>query len=266
MDPMTTPTGPSSGALHPRSSQHQADRSTSNAQQGDTPAHATVLSNDQVVRLRERLLRWGRANFQVYPWRAESDPWLSLVAEFLLQRTRASQVQSVYLELRQKFPTAESLAASGTQGVRALTDRLGLHWRGPLLVEVAKRVALRGGRPPETLEELRKLPGVGGYTAGAWLSLHRGRRMPIIDANVCRWLSRVTGLPYNRDPRHVRWVKDLAGRLTPRRAFRAYNYAILDFTMTICIPRNPQCPVCPLRPDCLYGLRVAPIQTIGRPR
>lgn len=106
------------------------------------------------------------------------------------------------------------------------------------------------------MEELTKLTGVGAYTAAAWLSLHRGKRAVIIDANVCRWLSRMTGLPYNRDPRGLRWVQDLAERLTPRRAFRDFNYAVLDFTMTVCTPRNPACATCPLVSDCRHGLRV----------
>jgi A/G-specific adenine glycosylase len=106
--------------------------------------------------------------------------------------------------------------------------------------------------PPETMAELLMLPGVGMYTAAAWLSLHRGKRAVIIDANVARWLSRLTGLPYNRDPRHVRWVQELADHLTPRRAFRDYNYAVLDFTMSVCAPR-PRCDVCPVLSDCWYG-------------
>ena len=214
---------------------------------------ARLLGDDQVGRIRKRLLKWGRANFKLYPWRTEADPWLSLVAEFLLQRTRASQVDPVYRELRCKFPTARSLAVAGEGAARILTNRLGLHWRGPLLLKVARHVAQSGGRPPEALALLRELPGIGPYTASAWLSLHRGHRMTIIDSNVCRWLSRVTGLPYNRDPRHVKWVKELMDCLTPKRVFRDFNYALLDFTMTICVPRTPKCFACPLRTDCRHG-------------
>lgn len=214
---------------------------------------SAIVTEEWILRIRRRLLRWGRANYVPYAWRTEADPWLSLVAEFLLQRTRAAQVEPVFRGLRQHYPTAASLAAGGTRAVGALTDRLGLHWRGPLLIVVAKQVAQSGGQPPETLEGLRRLPGVGAYTAAAWLSLHRGRRMSIVDSNVSRLLSRVTGLPYNRDPRNVRWVNELAERLTPERCFRDYNYAVLDFTMTTCVMRKPKCAVCPLRQDCVWG-------------
>jgi A/G-specific adenine glycosylase len=216
-------------------------------------AESEPLTGTQIATIRQRLLRWGRANFKQYPWRAERDPWLSLLAEFLLQRTRASQVEAVFLILRERFPTADSLRRAGLSEVSDLIGRLGLHRRGPLLLRIAETVADRGGSPPETMAELRSLNGIGMYTAAAWLSLHRNKRAPIIDANVARWLSRMTGLPYNRDPRHVRWVKALAERLTPARAFRMFNYAVLDFTMRICVPRHPRCDACPLRNDCLYG-------------
>lgn len=211
------------------------------------------LSEVECARVTRRLLRWGRRNFKDFPWRFEDDPWLTLVAEFMLQRTRAVQVVPVFNEFCQRFPTAENLVHAGDEVARDITDRLGLHWRGPLLVELARKVAALGGAPPESMDELRAFTGVGMYTAASWLSLHRGIRAVIIDANVARWLSRMTGLPYNRDPRHVRWVQELAERLTPRRSFRDYNYAVLDFTMTICVPRRPRCDVCPVCADCLHG-------------
>lgn len=212
-----------------------------------------ILDDRTVRRVRERLLRWGRANFRHYPWRDETDPWLTLVAEFLLQRTRASQVVEVFLECRERYPTPEALVGAGPAAAGALTGRLGLHRRGPMLADIARTV-IRDGLP-RNMDALLRLPGVGMYTAGAWLSLHRGQRAVIIDANVARWLSRMTGLPYNRDPRHVRWVRDLADRLTPTRVFRDYNYAVLDFTMGVCSPRSPLCDHCPFHHAPCGGFR-----------
>lgn len=210
----------------------------------------------RIARVRRRLLRWASENYQSYIWRDEPDPWLALLAEFLLQRTRARQVERVFSEVRESYPTAASLAEAGPEAATAIMAGLGLYWRGPLLHGVAVAVAEAGGYPPEDLEELRRLVGVGPYTSAAWLSLHRGKRAVIVDANVARLLARLTGREYPRDPRHVRWVKELADRLTPRRAFRAYNYAVLDFTMIVCTPRAPRCLECPLRPDCRFGSTV----------
>ena len=219
----------------------------------DRTPRSHTISASIINRTKRRLLKWGRRNYRDYPWRSEPDLWLSFVAEFLLQRTRASQVESVFDHLATHFPTAHSLAESDAHTAHRITARLGLHARGPQLLRIAKSVADQGGALPETIDKLCEFPGVGIYTASAWLSLHRGKRATLLDSNVCRWLSRMTGRPYTRDPRHVRWIQELAHDLTPRRAFREYNYSVLDFTMHVCTPRKPLCHDCPLSDDCLYS-------------
>ena len=202
--------------------------------------------------MRRGIIRWGRRNYVEFPWRSEHDPWLAFVAEFLLQRTRASQVESVFDEFRKRFPTVDALAGANTDAIRSVIGCLGLPSRAKILLTIARATVASGGSLPTSMAELCMFQGVGLYTAAAWLSLHHNVRVPILDSNVCRWLSRVTGLPYNRDPRHIRWVQTLADDLTPPRAFRDYNYAILDFTMTICKPYDPLCNSCPIRRDCRY--------------
>jgi len=179
------------------------------------------------------------------------------VAELLLTRTKAAQVEPVFREVRERYATARDLAEAGPEAANAVISGLGLHWRGPLLYRAAAAIAERGGVPPEGPEELRELPGIGPYASAAWLSLHRGRRAVLIDNNVARWLARMTGCPYDGETRRKRWLQELAEALTPRRNFRAYNYAVLDFTMTVCTPRAPKCGECPLREDCVYGSTTA---------
>lgn len=211
------------------------------------------LAPTVVTRIRRRVLGWGRRNYQVYAWRSEHDPWLTLVVEMLLQRTRAAQVESVFHEFRERFPTARRFVEAGEIAASDVTRKLGLHFRAAHIYAVAQATVELGGRPPKRLDKLRTMTGIGPYTAAAWLSLHQGSRAVIVDANIARWLSRLTGLPYERDPRHVHWVNKLADQLTPKRAFRDYNYAVLDFTMLICTVRKPRCDACPLRPMCAYG-------------
>jgi A/G-specific adenine glycosylase len=145
------------------------------------------------------------------------------------------------------------LVSAGPEAAQWITQTLGLHWRGPLLYSTAERVAAGGGVPPMELDALRGLPGVGPYAAAAWLSLHQGKRAVIVDNNVARLLSRLEGVEYDAETRRKRWVYELADLLTPVRAFRTYNYAVLDFTMAVCRPRAPLCPQCPLLSDCNYG-------------
>lgn len=211
------------------------------------------LTEDQVRNVRRRLLNWGRKNHQEFPWRTDTDAWLTFVAELFLQRTKASQVKSVYEEFKIRYPTPADLLHADPNEAYSLIQKLGLGFRLALLINIASIVIKQGGVLPEDMDELTTLKGVGTYTAAAWLSLHRGKRAVLIDSNVVRWLSRMTGNRYNRDPRGVSWVKDLAERLTPPRAYQMYNYAVLDFTMSICTPRCPDCGHCPNRVDCSYG-------------
>lgn len=211
----------------------------------------SAVDDEWIASVRSRVLRWGRRNFASYPWREDGDPWLTLIAELLLQRTRAAQVLPVYKAFRARYPTARHLLRSGKRGVRTLTGRVGLHARGDTLLALARMFEKSG--PPVEQEQLLGVTGVGAYTARAWLSLHRGKRESIVDSNVFRWLGRMLDRPYQRDPRGVRWVYDLADKLTPPRSFRGYNYAVLDFTMTICTPRKPACDRCPLLARCSFG-------------
>ncbi|MDJ0836347.1 MAG: hypothetical protein QNK37_07490 [Acidobacteriota bacterium] len=203
---------------------------------------------------RQKVLIWGRANFASYAWREETDSWLTLVAEFFLQRTRAAQVEGFFIRFKQRFPTAKDLVEAGDEGIAWVTSNLGLHRRGPLLLAIAQKIVAEGF--PEGMEALLEIKGIGPYSAAAWLSLHQGKRAVIIDANVVRWLSRMTGMPYNRDPRGLKWVQSLCERLTPKRVFRDYNYAVLDFTMNICA-KKPRCVQCPLKNICTWEWKSA---------
>lgn len=218
---------------------------------------SVAFSSDRLQRIRRRIRRWGAQHFQSYSWRHDVDGWLTLVAELFLQRTQARQVEKVYLEFRARYPNPRAVLNADPDDLSRLIGSLGLASRTAVLYEVARVFVDCGESPPSSEEELTAITGVGAYTAAAWLSLHRGQRAVLIDSNVARWLSRMTGNPYNRDPRHVTWVRELADILTPPRAFRDYNYAVLDFTMQVCTPRHPDCQNCPVKADCLYGSTAA---------
>jgi A/G-specific adenine glycosylase len=102
------------------------------------------------------------------------------------------------------------------------------------------------------MEGLLSLPGVGPYAASAYLSFHCGKRAAIIDGNIVRLYGRVFGLSVHAETRRTKEFIALAESMTPPRAFRAYNYAVLDFTRAVCRPK-PNCEGCPLRDLCAYG-------------
>lgn len=208
---------------------------------------------DWIRDVRRRVLRWGPAHWQDFPWRHSLPLWQGLVAEVLLQRTRSAQVVPVFREFRQRYPSAARFSRATAMELAVLIAPLGLRWRVPLLHRLANDIGRRRGRIPTKREELENLPGVGPYAAAATLSFHGGKRAAIVDANVVRVLCRLTGMPFDGETRRKRWMIELADRLTPPRAFRRYNYALLDLAMTVCMAGQPRCRSCPLSPTCVRG-------------
>jgi len=196
------------------------------------------------------VMEWGRHDYASFPWRQEQGDWFALLAEILLQRTRARNVASIYGALKARFPTPEALASASAEEINEVLGTLGLHWRLPLIKRLAAEVSAKGG-VPHKLEELLELPGVGPYVAQAYLSLHLGERAVLIDANVVRWLCRMAGTPMDGETRRKAWVREAAERLTPSDSCTDYNYAVLDFTMNVCTKR-PRCGECPLQQSCRY--------------
>jgi A/G-specific adenine glycosylase len=208
-----------------------------------------VVGADNIEFFRKRMIQWGRKNYSSFPWRKTKNPWHALVAEIMLQRTRAEQVVPVYKRFASRYPTAEEYANDSTRW--QVFESLGLYWREKELRNLAK--TLTSEDIPEKKEDLLKLPAVGNYIAGAYLSLHKEKREPIIDSNIVRLYGRFFGFPTHGETRRKRWFINLAERLTPVRSFRDYNYALLDFTRIICRPK-PLCNRCMLNNKCSFFL------------
>lgn len=206
---------------------------------------------NEVAHFRRALLRWGRKHYRRFPWRSERNQFHALIAECLLQRTRAEQVRSVYLMFRKRFPTPESLAKAKTREIYTTIRPLGLAWRARFLKRLGKMISERG--VSKTFAELTQLPGIGPYAAAAFLSLHASIRALIIDANVVRLYGRCFGFETGPETRRKKWLWQLAERLTPKRAYRAHNYALLDLCANVC-NRSPKCLLCALRICCRYGV------------
>lgn len=170
----------------------------------------------------------------------------------MLQQTTVPVVIPYYERFLRSFPTLDALARARLADVLAAWSGLGYYRRARHLHAAARLVRKRhAGRFPRRLEEARALPGIGRYTAGAILSIAYGERLPVVDGNVARVLTRLF-LPGLRD-RAARekelWrrAEDLvAGAEAPG----DLNQALMELGSTVCVPLRPSCPVCPLRRRC----------------
>ena len=162
----------------------------------------------------------------------------------------------VYAQILDRYPTVHSMAEASLDDVKAITDPLGYKIRGRWLHAAALQVRDAGGRFPATLEELRRLPGVGRYTASALMSFAYGADVPLVDTNVRRVLSRhFIGAERTVTDGRV-WA--LANNLIPRGRGHRLNQALMDLGALVCRARTPACARCPVRRSCRYRLRHRP--------
>jgi len=204
--------------------------------------------------LRRRLLAWWDAGHRELPWRFPqrgADPYRVWLAEVMLQQTRVETVVPYYLRFLSRWPTLDALAAAGDAEVLAAWSGLGYYARCRNLLRAAREARTRHGGLPGSLEELRRLPGFGPYTAGAVASMAFAIPAPAVDGNVARVLSRlflVGGDP--RSPRVKRGLETLAAGLVDRRRPGDFNQALMELGATTCLPRRPGCARCPLARSC----------------
>ena len=201
---------------------------------------------------RRALAAWYDDRRTRYPWRADRpDPYLVLVSEVMLQQTQASRVQPAFERFVARFPTVRALAEASRGEVLRAWAGLGYNRRAVALSEAARRiVADHGGAVPDELEDLRRLPGVGPYTAAAVASLAFGAAVPALDTNVRRVVARSE---LGVEP-HQTTAGDLARaahRALDRRDPGASNQALMDVGREHCRPR-PRCLGCPLRRGCRF--------------
>lgn len=196
------------------------------------------------------LVAWYRAAHRDLPWRRTRDPWRILVAEIMLQQTRVQAVLPYYERFLARFPTPAALAEAPPPEVLAHWAGLGYYGRARNLQKAARRIAEAGAFPSD-FDSIRALPGVGDYTAAAVASIAFGLPYPVVDGNVLRVVARITNDP-----------ADIAAAST-RRRFAAvagswldvsdpetFNQALMELGATVCLPREPNCLLCPVAAHC----------------
>lgn len=207
----------------------------------------------------EDLLAWYDRHGRTLPWRVgpaeraagrRPDPYRVWLSEVMLQQTTVAAVRDYFRRFTERWPTVEALAAAEDGAVMGEWAGLGYYARARNLLKCARVVtAEHGGRFPENAEALRRLPGIGPYTAAAIAAIAFDRPETVVDGNVERVMARLhdirTPLPAAKPE-----LTEAAARLTPDARPGCYAQAVMDLGATICTPRNPACGICPWRAPC----------------
>jgi len=201
----------------------------------------------------EGLIKWYKANKRDLPWRNESDPYKIWLSEIILQQTQVKQGLSYYLKFVKNYPTVKHLAKASEDSVMKDWQGLGYYSRARNMHAAAQSIVENyGGKFPQSFDEIKKLKGVGHYTAAAIASFAFNLPQAVVDGNVYRVLSRIFGIKEFIDTTQgKKTFQNLADELLNRKNPAAHNQAIMEFGSQYCKPVNPDCTSCIFKANCI---------------
>lgn len=227
------------------------------------------------IYLYQALYRWYDHAHRVLPWRDTEDPYRIWISEIILQQTRVAQGMDYYLRFVERFPDARALAEANEDEVLRYWQGLGYYSRARNLHKAAKTIVERQWLPfPTTWEDIRQLPGVGDYTAGAIASFAYNLPYPAMDGNVYRVVARLCDCDMAFDTTQgKKHFHELISRLLDRDNPRLFNSAIMEFGALYCTPplrtdeAQSVCPQCPLATVCeAHAHHTAELLPVRKPR
>ncbi len=244
------------------------------SKRSDLPPHDAAWNDSRWrSRVRSRLLDWFVDNARDLPWRRTSDPYRIWISEIMLQQTQVATVIPYYQRFTELFPTVADMAAADEQDLLKLWEGLGYYRRARSMHQAARAVVQRhNGKFPTDFDSVLALPGIGRYTAGAILSISRGKRLPILEGNTVRVFSRWVALqapPSQTESNRLLW--QIAESMLPKadqqddrsskssarpdarthgRGPGAFNQAAMELGALVCTPKNPRCDCCPVKGNC----------------
>jgi A/G-specific adenine glycosylase len=209
-----------------------------------------MLSRKEIQKFQNSLLQWYSLHQRDLPWRRTRDPYAIWISEIMLQQTRVATVIPYYERFLQRFPDFRALAAAPEQELLTYWAGLGYYYRARNMQKAAQKMA-ELGKFPSTYEEIRALPGIGEYTAAAVASIGFDLPYAVVDGNVYRVLSRIfndsTNIASGPARKHF---TALAETVLDRKRPGAYNQALMELGATVCLPKKPQCLLCPVASVC----------------
>lgn len=204
------------------------------------------------TQFQKTLLAWFAAHSRDLPWRRSYTPYHVWLSEIMLQQTQMDRVIGYFQRWLARFPDIPTLAAADEEEVLKYWEGLGYYARAKNLHQAAKQVAaMHRGRLPADHAALLQLPGIGRYTAGAIMSLAFNEHFPVVDANVERLFARLDDIDSPiKEAANQRFLWQRVSDLIPPGRARLFNQALMELGALVCMPRNPNCPACPLHPRC----------------
>ncbi|MBQ6729773.1 MAG: A/G-specific adenine glycosylase [Bacteroidales bacterium] len=203
--------------------------------------------------IQDTLLKWFDANRRDLPWRHNPTPYEVWLSEVILQQTRVSQGMDYYLRFIERWPTVVDLAKASEEEVLKMWQGLGYYSRARNLHHCAQQVTSEyEGQFPSDYEKLKRLKGIGDYTAAAIASIAFNLPHAVVDGNVYRVLARLYDIntPININEGQKLFAQ-LAEDLLNRKQPGLHNQALMEFGALHCTPKNPDCMLCPLQAQCL---------------
>lgn len=200
----------------------------------------------------KNLKSWYLINKRILPWRNKKDPYIIWLSEIFFQQTRINQGLSYYIQFLKKFPTLKSIAISSENEILKSWQGLGYYNRAKNIYHTAKHIYYKKkSNFPNTYLELKKLKGIGTYTACAISSICFNERVPAIDGNAFRVYSRLLGLflDYQKTASYNIFF-DKIQKILPKKNIGDFNQSIMDLGAMICIPKKPKCIICPINTQC----------------
>jgi A/G-specific adenine glycosylase len=200
----------------------------------------------------KKLLRWYNAHHRELPWRNSRDPYKIWVSEVMLQQTTVKTVLPYYRKWIELFPDVTSLSRARPQKVLKAWQGLGYYQRAKSLLRASRIIIDKHqGQIPKNYQDLRKLPGLGPYTAAAVLSLAFGQPYPVLDANARRVLMRIIRLRGEVSSKNDRTLLQFLKPFFPKKNPGLFNQALMELGALVCRPKNPLCLLCPLCQSCV---------------
>jgi A/G-specific adenine glycosylase len=211
----------------------------------------TTKKTDQIAAFRNKLFRWFKTQRRDLPWRHDATPYTVWISEVMLQQTVFKTVIPYYSRWLNRFPDVATLANANEREVLTLWEGLGYYNRARNIHRAACEIMRHHeGELPQNLEVLKKLPGIGEYTAAAIMSIAFGAPYPVVDANARRVVSRVLAIRSCKGLAEKQ-IREFLTEAVSHRKPGLFNEAVMELGQTVCQNRRPTCESCPLKTICL---------------